>query len=355
MSILTKYVFKKYIINFLIVLISLQLFFIGIDLIQNFKQLPSSANLVILYILYFGFFTFSLALPLALVFGWIVTLVMFIKSNEFVAFNALGATKIQFMKPALISSVVLIATLIMLQFTPLAYSQEQKNKILKGEFFTTTKNDVFLKYDDNYVYFKKLLPLQQKAEGVYIFKIENNDVVKTTFAKNAYFQNDKWYVVDAKIIDKPANIDIISSKIAITNEKFLYTLEGFKPKILNKVYEEKTDLSLSDSISALILFENQGINTEKIRASVYNQLLVPFFIIPLILLIFVYSSLNSRFFNPGKFVSLSIFSTLIVWGVFFLLFRFTTGGVVSPELSLLIPLFAWIVVSLYIYQRKSSF
>lgn len=355
MSILTKYVFKKYIINFLIVLISLQLFFIGIDLIQNFKDLPTSANLVILYILYFGFFTFSLALPLALVFAWIVTLVMFIKSNEFVAFNALGATKSQFMKPAIVSSFALILTLIALQFTPLAYSEEQKNKILKGEFFTTTKNDVFLKYNNNYVYFKKLLPLQQKAEGVYIFNIENNDVLKTIFAKNAYFQNDKWYVVDAKIIDKPANIDIISSKITITNEKFLYTLEGFKPKILNKVYEEKSDLSLSDSISALILFESQGINTQKIRAAVYNQLLVPFFIIPLMLLIFVYSSLNSRFFNPGKFVSLSIFSTLIVWGIFFLLFRFTTGGIISPELSLLIPLFLWIVIAYYIYQKKSSF
>ncbi len=355
MSILTKYVFKKYIINFLIVLISLQLFFIGIDIIQNFKELPSSANLMILYILYFSFFTFSLALPLALIFGWIVTLVMFIKSNEFVAFNALGVTRTQFIKPVLVSSFLLIFTLIALQFTPLAYSEEQKSKILKGEFFTTTKNDVFLKYDDNYVYFKKLLPLQQKAEGVYIFKIENNDVIKTTFAKNAYFQNDKWYVVDAKIIDKPANIDILNSKIDITNEKFLYTLEGFKPKILNKVYEENTDLSLSDSISALVLFSNQGINTEKIRASVYNQLLIPFFVVPLMLLIFVYSSLNNRFFNSGKFISLSIFSTLIVWGVFFLLFRITSGGVIAPEISLLLPLFIWIVVSLYIYQKKSSF
>ncbi|CAI8232974.1 MAG: LptF/LptG family permease [Sulfurovum sp.] len=355
MSILTKYVFKKYIINFLIVLLSLQLFFIGIDLIQNFKDLPSSANLVILYILYFSFFTFSLALPLSLVFGWIVTLVMFIKSNEFVAFNALGATRTQFIKPAIISSLVLIITLIGLQFTPLAYSEEQKNKILKGEFFSSTKNDVFLKYNDNFVYFKKLLPLQKKAEEVYIFKIQNNDVVKTTFAKNAYFQNDKWYVVDAKIIDKPEEIDITSSKIEITNEKFLYTLEGFKPKILNKVYEEKSDLSLSDSISALILFGNQGINTDKIRASVYNQVLVPFFIIPLMLLFFVYSALNNRLFNGGKFISLSIFSTLIVWGVFFLLFRFTTGGVIVPEVSLLAPFILWIVVSMFIYQRKSSF
>ena len=82
---------------------------------------------------------------------------------------------------------------------------------------------------------------------------------------------------------------------------------------------------------------------------------MPFFIIPLMLLFFVYSALNNRLFNGGKFISLSIFSTLIVWGVFFLLFRFTTGGVIVPEVSLLAPFILWIVVSMFIYQRKSSF
>ncbi|MCG3714805.1 LptF/LptG family permease, partial [Aliarcobacter butzleri] len=93
MSILSKYILKKYLINFIIVLISLELFFVGIDYLQNFKNIPASANLQLLYILYNSFFTLTLALPLSIVFGWIVTLVLFIKNNEFVAFNALGATR----------------------------------------------------------------------------------------------------------------------------------------------------------------------------------------------------------------------------------------------------------------------
>ena len=81
MSILTKYILKKYLLNFIIVLISLELFFVGIDFLQNFKNLPESANLQLLYILYNGFFTLTLALPLSIVFGWVITLVIFIKNN----------------------------------------------------------------------------------------------------------------------------------------------------------------------------------------------------------------------------------------------------------------------------------
>jgi len=88
MSILSKYILKKYLINFIIVLISLELFFVGIDYLQNFKNIPASANLQLLYILYNSFFTLTLALPLSIVFGWIVTLVLFIKNNEFVAFKS---------------------------------------------------------------------------------------------------------------------------------------------------------------------------------------------------------------------------------------------------------------------------
>lgn len=352
MSILTRYILKKYLLNFTIVLISLELFFVGIDFLQNFKRLPDSANLQLLYLLYNGFFTLTLALPLSIVFGWIVTLVIFIKNNELVAFNALGSRSKDIYSPVVKISLFLIALLILLQLTPLAYSYEQKRKILHNEYFTSTKADIFLKYNDNYVYFKKLLPLEKKAEGIHIYKVKDRDIVQSIVAKNAYFQNNKWYVVDAKIMNKPSNMNLERAKLDIKYEKFLNTLEGFKPKILDNVYESKSNFSVIDAVSALILLSNQGINTDKIRGALYNQLIVSFFVIPILLLVFAYASLNSRFFNVGKFTSLSIFGTLIVWGVFFMLFKFTSGGIVIPEISILLPFALWIVGSLIFYKKK---
>ena len=352
MSILSKYILKKYLINFIIVLISLELFFVGIDYLQNFKNIPASANLQLLYILYNSFFTLTLALPLSIVFGWIVTLVLFIKNNEFVAFNALGATRKNIFMPVVIVSISLLITLIFLQMTPLAYSYEQKRKILNDEYFSNTKSDIFLKYNEYYVYFQKLLPLEKKAENVHIYKVKGDNLVETIIGEKAYFQNDKWYVVDVKVINKPENIDINNSKLDVRYEKFLHTLEGFKPKILDNVYESKSDFSIMDAVSALILLKDQGMNTQKIRTILYNQLIIPFFVIPILILVYSFASLNSRFFNMAKFVSFSIFGTLIVWGFFFLVFRLTSSGTVIPEISMLLTMFIWVIFSIYFYNKK---
>ena len=352
MSILSKYILKKYLINFIIVLISLELFFVGIDYLQNFKNIPASANLQLLYILYNSFFTLTLALPLSIVFGWIVTLVLFIKNNEFVAFNALGATRKNIFMPVVIVSISLLITLIFLQMTPLAYSYEQKRKILNDEYFSNTKSDIFLKYNEYYVYFQKLLPLEKKAENIHIYKVKGDNLVETIIGEKAYFQNDKWYVVDVKVINKPENIDINNSKLDVRYEKFLHTLEGFKPKILDNVYESKSDFSIMDAVSALILLNDQGMNTQKIRTILYNQLIIPFFVIPILILVYSFASLNSRFFNMAKFVSFSIFGTLIVRGFFFLVFRLTSSGTIIPEISMLLTMFIWMVFSIYFYNKK---
>ena len=352
MSILTKYILKKYLINFIIVLISLEIFFVGIDFLQNFKNVPQSANLQLLYVLYNAFFTLTLALPLSIVFGWIITLVVFIRNNEFVAFNAIGATNKKIFLPVINISVFLLSLLIFLQMTPLAYSYDQKKKILDNEYFTNTKSDIFLKYNDYYVYFKKLLPLEKKAEDIHIFRVSGKDVIETIIGEKAYFQNNRWYVVDVKIIEKPKDLNVENSKLEIRYEKFLHTLDGFKPKILDNVYENKSDFSIFDAVSAVVLLKEQGINTDKIRSILYNQLIVPFFVIPLILLIFAYASLNSRFFNIGKFTSLSVFGTLVIWGIFFILFKFTNGGVVLPEVSILLPMLFWVIISIYFYNKK---
>ena len=352
MSILTKYILKKYLINFIIVLISLEIFFVGIDFLQNFKSIPHSANLQILYALYMTFFTLTITLPLSIVFGWIVTLVVFIRNNEFVAFNALGATNKKIILPVISISVLLISILIVLQMTPLAYSSDQKKKILDNEYFTSSKSDIFLKYNDYYVYFKKLLPLEKRAEDIHIFRVSGKDVIETIIGEKAYFQNDKWYVLNVKIIEKPKDLNADSSKLDIRYEKFLHTLDGFKPKILDNVYDSKSEFSIIDAVSAVILLKEQGINTDKIRSILYNLTVIPFFVIPLILLIFAYASLNSRFFNVGKFTSFSIFGTLVIWGLFFTLYKFTNGGILIPEVSILLPMLLWIVISLYFYNKK---
>jgi len=354
MKIVTKFLLSKYIKNFLIVLLSLEIFFVGLDLLQNFKSLPDSANLQLLYIFYNSFFTLTLALPLSIVFALIVTLIVLIRNNEYVALYSIGVKKRSIYAPIIILSITLLLIMIFLQMTPLAYSYEQKKKILDNEYFSNTKSDIFLKYNDYFIYFQKLFPLSKRAEDIHIYKMDNDDIAQAIIAKKAYFQNNRWYVVDAKIITKPKHIDE-NSKLIIKEEKFLHTLEGFLPKILDNVYESKSEYSLFDAITAIFLLKEQGINTKKIRTNIYNQVFIPFFIVPILFLIFAYSSLNSRFFSLSKFVSSGVFGTLVVWGFFFFLFRVTSSGTMLPELSILLPLLVWFIIAIYIFIQKNRF
>jgi len=354
MSIFIRYLLGKYLKYFFIILFSLELFFMGIDFLQNMKNLPNSANLQLLYILYNGFFTFTITLPLSIIFGWILTLTLFIRNNEMVSFYALGISKKQVIRPIFYLSTLITLVLIGLQTTSLAYSYEQKSNILNNKFFVSEKSNIFLKYNDYFVYFEKLYPIRKKATNIHIYKIKDNNIIESIIAKTAYYQNKRWYIIDAKIIKKPEIINWKTSKLTISHEKFLYTLEGFEPKIINNIYKTKTYFSILDAIAAIELLESQNFNTNKIKAILYAHIFTPFFVLSLVILIFLYSSTSSRFFNIGTFISISIFITLLVWGIMFLLQKLAIGGVLDANTAIISPILFLFVVTTFLYHKKLS-
>ena len=82
------------------------------------------------------------------------------------------------------------------------------------------KSNILLTYNNNFIYFEKLYPFEKKAVNVKIFEKQNDQLVKVIMAKKAYYQNDKWYVLDAKIITKPEKIYWESSKLNVSYELF---------------------------------------------------------------------------------------------------------------------------------------
>jgi len=337
---------------FFIILLSLELFFVGIDFLQYFSRLPHSANLQLLFIMYNIFFTLSITLPLSLVFAWIVTLTFLIKENALVSFYSLGVSRKEVMLPILLVSIFFTLVLIAIQSTPLAYAYEEKDKILHNRYFVNEQDNIFLKYNEYFVYFKKLYPIEKKAVDIHIFKTKDNDIIETIVGKKAFYQNNKWYVIDTKITKKPEKIDWNKSKLEVSYEKFLYTLEGFEPSIINNVYSGKAQYSVLDAIRAITLLDNQEFNTNKIKAILYSQVVMPFFILPLIVLIFIYTSASSRFFNTAFFISIAIFLTLCIWGVLFLLQKLALGSIVLAEIAIILPIGIFFILTYFLYKKE---
>ena len=321
-------------------------------MLQYFTRLPNSANLQLLYVMYNVFFTLTITLPLSLVFAWVVTLTFLIKENALVSFYALGVSQNQIMAPILLITVFFTFVLIALQSTPLAYAYEEKNKILQNRYFVNEQNNIFLKYNEYFIYFKKLYPIEKKAIDIHIFKTKNNDVIETIVGKKAFYQNNKWYVIDTKITKKPENLNWNSSKLDVSYEKFLYTLEGFEPKIISNVYKGKAQYSVIDAIRTILLLDTQEFNTNKIKSILYSQIVMPFFVLPLIVLIFIYTTPSSRFFNSALFISGMIFLSLSVWGILFLLQKLALGSIVLAEVAIILPVILFFIISYILYSKK---
>jgi lipopolysaccharide export system permease protein len=351
-KLITKYLLVKYLKYFFIILISLEIFFMGFDFLQYLDKLPKSANLQLLYLLYNGFFILTITLPLSILFAWIVTLTFLIKENTLISFYALGVSRSAVILPIVGISIVLTSILLIFQSTEMAYANEQKSKILKNNFFVNEKSNILLKYNNNFVYFQKLYPLEKKAENVKIFKLEEGQLVEAILAKTAFYQDNRWYVTDAKIISKPKEISLNNSKLTVTSEKSLYTLEGFKPEIISNVYQAKIEYSIADAIYTILLFEKQNLNTDKIRAILYAKLFVPYFVIPLLILFFAYSEVSGRYFKTGQFISIGILLALGIWGLFFLFQKIATANLLTPELVILAPLTILYIYSIVIYKKR---
>ena len=347
MKLVTRYILTKYLKYFFIIFMSLEIFFVGFDYIWNMDDLPNSANLQLLYIIYDLFFISNITFFLSMLFGFIVTFAFLVKENVIVSFYSLGISKMNILTPIILSLFSMIVIFIVLQTTNLAYAKEKKEKILNGKYFTTQKNNIFLKYQDNFIYFKKLYPFEKKALDIHVFKVKNYQLINTIIAKKAYYQKNKWYMIDAKIIVKPKNIDWDNSKLHIGFEKFLYILDGFKPKIISNVYKVNVEYSIYDAIYTYFLFNEQNLNTNKIRAIIYSKVFMPFFVIPMVILFFSYIIPSSRFFKTGMFISIGIFSSLIVWGVMFFLQKLAISNVINAELAIILPLILLFFISFY--------
>lgn len=349
--ILNRYVAAFYLKYVLLILFALTLFFVGIDFIQHGDELPDSANMQILYIAYDFMYATQFTLPISLLLGTVVAMVLLVRSHELGAMLALGYSKKHIARQFLSVSLVLTALYVTLYTTEYAYAKQKAESILDNTYLFDSKNDLFLKYADYYVYFGKVYPLQKRAEDVRVYELIDRDVRTIIKGEEAEFVDNQWQIKEARIIRKPMEATLGSTPLTIEEQKKITILEGFRPAILDHVFEDKASLSIPDAIEAINLLSLQGVNTDKVRSILYMMLLFPWFA-PLMGLgvIYHYPSLH-RYANLGLHTFLSIVFALLGWGLFYSLGRLSSGGMLPPEGSIILPLVALLGLFLYYYKN----
>lgn len=349
MGLFFRYIAFLYLKYFFFLFVALECFFVAIDLIKFLNDLPSSANLFILLLVYDFMYATQFILPLALILAQIVLMLVLLKSSQLTAFLALGYSKIKIFIPIFTISFFFSFIFIALNATSFAYAKEKVDLIIEEGFVGNFKRDLFLKYNNQYIYFEKIYPLLQSAEGILIYEFKEDMLHSIIESKFAKFNGKDWILSNATLttIDN-TKLDFNNQPLQIKNESTYTTLHGFKPKILENIYERQESISILDALDAMRLLEKQGANTQKVRGALYNLIFFPLFA-PLIMVCLAYFVPNSnRYANLSAITLAMILGILIVWGIFFSFSKLSISGLLQPEFSILLPIFILFLGSTFV-------
>ena len=347
-----KYISFHYIKYFVIILAALVLFLVGFDYMGNADSLDISANLLLIYLVYKAFFAIDMLLPLSLIFAMISTKIFLIRSNALVSFYSLGYSRVDILKPfVVISTIVIIGFIYIHSISNFARADEFAKNIRKNAQYLSPTRDLFFIYKDKFVYFSKMLPLQESAENIRVFSFQNSSLKEILVASKARYRNDAWFINDADIITKPDEINFESLGIKVTKQKDLKILEGFRPKMLDQVYEGKVNFTIKDAIDAYMLLKEQKINTDVVKSSLYKIFIYPFFVPSLVVIIFFFVPVSVRFLNVSLFSFGAIISSLMVWALLFALIELSSHKTIPSEAGIIAPVFILFLIALRQWRR----
>lgn len=325
------------------------MFLVGFDYIDNAEALSASANLLLIYLVYKVFFAIDMLLPLSLIFAMISTKIFLIRSNALVSFYSLGYSRIDVLKPfVVVSTIVIILFISLHSLSSFSRAEEFSKNIRKNSAYLSPTKDLFFTYKDKYIYFSEMLPLQERAEGIRVFTIKDNILKEVIVASSAIYRNDSWFIGNADIITKPDDMSYDSPGIKIKEGEGLNILEGFRPKMLDQVYEGKVNFTIKNAIDALLLLRDQNVNTSAIKGALYKIFIYPFFVPCLVVIIFFFVPISVRFLNVSLFSFGAILATLLFWGVLFMLIQLSNNKTIPSEIGVVTP----VVILFFIAARQ---
>jgi len=328
----------------LIILMGLTGLFAGLDFLMNASSLPSF-NVKILYAFSRWEEAVNLLYPLVIILGAIWTKISFIKSNTIGSFYALGISRKRLFIPFFVVSFGTYLLIVALNFTSFAKGNDRADMLQTNQYAMSPTKDLFFKYNDSFVFIKELIPQMYKIEGLTIFKLSKNKMVKMFEAKEAWYNIEEWVATDVTsktiIEDSLGNKSLKIEKIAI-----LHTLKDYQPEILKFIYDSQ-QLSIDEIYKAKKLLENQGLKTESLRADMYSRVITPLFSIALVMILLFYFPFHARYMNMGVLGMQTIGVTLFIWGILFAFQRIGMSGAINPELIIIAPIVLLWIYALY--------
>ena len=170
-------------------------------------------------------------------------------------------------------------------------------------------------------------------------------------AKKAIYKDNSWHIDTADILIKPDDIGFESKGMKVRETKEIRILYGFKPKMIDQVYEGKVNFTIPNAIDAFILLTKQHSNTDVIKSALYKIFIYPFFVPSLVVIIFFFVPISARFLNTSLFSFGAVVSSLIIWSLLFTLGELSNHKTISSELGIILPIILLFLIAIWQWRK----
>lgn len=353
MGIFFRFISLQYLKAFFIVFIGLIGFYVIIDLLLNYKLLPKSANIILLYIFFLSCSAISQVLVISLIFSLILFLVNLIRSNELVSLYGLGFSKNKLIFYPFLWALIISLFYIALNFTSFAYFKEYTSNIRNHGSIIQENKSVFLKYNSSFIYIDQIKPFSKSLDEIKIFEFKNYLLKNIISAKNAYFKDNNWVLKEAKKISFPVKLKLNESSVSINKGLDIAALKGFKPQVIENI-SQNSSYSILDAYRSIKLFRSQELNIRHLKVDFYTLLFTPLFAPFFMLIIYYYFPTVSRFFNLALISFIYFVITLCSYGLIILFIRLSKNAVFSPEAGIIAPIFLTIFLGIFSFYKNKN-
>ena len=339
--------------NLLVILMGITLAVTLIDYLKHADEIMTSGNQTILYLFYSWEFRLSQFYPLAIVFAGVVTYMSLVRSHVWVSLRTFGYTRKQLFAPFFLPALILYVALLFLQTGEFSYARERAGAILHHTQSVRIVDDLFFKYNDSFVYVKRLDPIQKVLEDVTVFTLKQKKVKSTITLEYAKFDGIQWVADHAVLTKKRYSKEGKLSGFERETLGSYKLLKGYKPKVIELIYEGDS-LSLGDAMNTYRVLKKQGLDADKIKASFYSKVFLPLFSLAILAILFFKTPYFSRYMNRELVWTLSLGGTLVLWGLLYALYSLSVSGTVSPELAVLFPVVLLLAYALALFINEDK-
>ncbi len=288
MKTLYKYVAKEFIFPFLIGIVGF-IIFVSVEILYQLSDIivqnhVSVINLFILIYYYLPQFA-AMGMPVGVLLAIFWVLSNFASRRELMAFQVHGINLKRIVVPFLIISAFLsVFTYLISNFVVPSFSTQSSNYLEKYVYhsnFPSVQTNTFFKAGDNYFYVSSFNPKTEQFGSVMISNLSGNELT-VTYARNAYFKDEKWYLSDGRIYTLKDGV--MTFDMSFTTMKLDINSDIVQFLRSQKSAQQMTQGELIDRIN---LFKKLGLDAKPFIVELYSRyanalgaLIIAFFGVP---------------------------------------------------------------------------